>query len=145
MKQKACYLILLMSLFFTGAVSAANPKKVADGDGSIRVTMQTHGERFPASYTFNQQHQGQQHEGVLFTKERRNDGSIKTTPNGWSFMMNRIESDLVSLSVTLTEQEHSETFLFEVTPSNHVQCQSFPFNKQIVQSPIICLSKVDGI
>ncbi|MEZ9361450.1 hypothetical protein AB4175_16425 [Vibrio cyclitrophicus] len=107
--------------------------------------MQTHGERFPASYTFNQQHQGQQYEGVLFTKERLNDGSIKTTPNGWSFIINRIESDLVSLSVTLTEQEYSETFLFEVTPSNRAQCQSFPFHKQIVQSPVICLSKVDGI
>ncbi|TVO39922.1 hypothetical protein [Vibrio algivorus] len=111
-------------------------------DTTIKVSVQIHEDHLPTYSTVDKSNQGQQYEWHLFTKKRLSDGSIQETPNGWSIRLNKIEPKLVSLSVTFTEQGDTETFLFEKTPSNKLQCQHFPFNKNIVQTPMICISKI---
>ncbi|MFA0012013.1 hypothetical protein AB4391_01505 [Vibrio lentus] len=110
----------------------------------VEITVQFKGGQFPSSGIFDSRHQGQRRSMYLITKERAFDGGMKEIPNGWSYVLDEINADKVKLSITFTEQEVSETFLFEVVPSDDVQCQSFPFNKEIVQSPRVCLSKARG-
>ncbi len=142
MKVNTVFLTLLAGMMSTNAGAAPQRSAPMVSDTTVQVSVQIQGERFPARYTLNQTHQDQQYQGHLLTKALLPDGRIKTTPNGWSMTVNHITPERVSLSVTFTEQEDSETFLFEKTPSNTPQCQSFPFHKAIVQDPVICISNV---
>ncbi len=142
MTFRTAYFVLLTSLVSISAKAMPQDTAPNLSDTAIKVSVQIHGERFPAYSTFDQSNQGQQYEWHLLTKKRLPDGNIQETPNGWSITLNKIEPELVNLSVTFTEQGDSETFLFEKTPSDKPQCQHFPFNRNIVQTPVICLSKV---
>ncbi|EHJ9985241.1 hypothetical protein KB976_004378 [Vibrio parahaemolyticus] len=140
MKFCTAYFILLTSL--VSISTNATPQDTAPNisDTAIKVSVQIHGERFPAYSTFDQSNQGQKYEWHLLTKKRLPDGNIQETPNGWSITLNKIEPELVNISVTFTEQGDSETFSFEKTPSSKPQCQRFPFDKNIVHNPVICIS-----
>ncbi|HCH1122012.1 TPA: hypothetical protein ACF311_004302 [Vibrio parahaemolyticus] len=140
MTFRTAYFVLLTSLVSISAKAMPQDTAPNLSDTAIKVSVQIHGERFPAYSTFDQSNQGQQYEWHLLTKKRLPDGNIQETPNGWSITLNKIESELVSLSVTFTEQGDSETFLFEKTPQETPQCQRFPFEHNIIHRPVICIS-----